>query len=62
MTRKRRLFYNDDGDTGLLSYRGSLRAEMVTDAVDVLLGTPVTTLVLCVSYSDLVTYPPGSRQ
>jgi len=51
------MFYNDDGDTCLLSYRGELRPEMVTDSVDVLLGTPVTTLALCVCYSDLVTYP-----
>jgi len=53
----KRLFYNDDGDTCLLSHRGPLRREMVTDTVNVLAGTPVTTLVLCVSYSDLVTYP-----
>ena len=57
MSERRRMFYNDDGDSCLLSYRGAMRPEMVTDSVDVLLGTPVTTLVLCVSYSDLVTYP-----
>lgn len=57
ITKARRVFYNDDGDSCLLSYRGPLRPEMVTDSVDVLIGTAVTTLALCVSYSDLVTYP-----
>ncbi len=56
-SRQKRMFYNDDGNTCLLTYRGALRQEMVTDAVDVLVGTPITTLVLCVCYSDLVTYP-----
>src|SRR5438105_4450482 len=50
--RKKRIFYNDDGDTGLQSYRDPLRPEMATDSVDILLGTGVTSLVLCVSYSD----------
>jgi len=65
---ERRLLYNDDGDTCLSEYRGAFTPAMVTDAVDVLLGTPVTTLVYCVSPSDLVNYPsavtemPGWRR
>ena len=61
MTRSKpsvqRMFYNDDGDTCCGNYRGSFRRQMVTDAVDVLLGTPVTTLVFCVAYGDLTNYP-----
>lgn len=54
---KRRMFYNDDGDTCLAQYRGPFRAQMVTDAVDVLLGTPVTSLVYCVIGGDYTVYP-----
>jgi len=57
VNKPRRVFYNDDGDGVLLSYKGTLRPEMATDSVDVLLGTPITTLVLCVSCSDTVTFP-----
>ena len=57
MGQPKRMFYNDDGDSCLGCYRGPIRPEMVTDAVDTLLGTPITTLVLCVASSDLVTYP-----
>ncbi len=57
MPERRRMFYNDDGDTCLAQYRGGVREEMATDAVDTLLGTPVTTLVYCVSYSDTGNYP-----
>ena len=65
---EQRLFYNDDGDTCLSEYRGAFTPAMVTDAVDVLLGTPVTTLVYCVSPADLVNFPsavtemPGWRR
>ncbi len=52
-----RMFYNDDGDTCLQEYRGPIRPNRVTDAVDVLLGTPVTTLVFCVNPSDCTNYP-----
>src|SRR5438093_4006940 len=54
---RRRFFYNDDGDSSLFCYQGPFRREQVTDAADVLAGTPVTTLVLCVCYSDTFTYP-----
>ena len=65
---RQRMFYNDDGDSCLGNYRGSFAPRMVTDAVDVLAGTPITTLVYCVMPSDLANYPseiaemPGWRR
>jgi len=57
MTRERRMFYNDDGDSSLLEFRGPFRPEMVTRLVDVLIGTPITTLCFCVAPSDCTSYP-----
>ena len=51
-----RVYYNDDGLTRFLAYPGSLRPEMLTDVVDVLIGTPVTSLVQCVSYGDVALF------
>jgi uncharacterized lipoprotein YddW (UPF0748 family) len=57
VSRPRPMFYNDDGDSCLLEFRGPFRPTMVTRLVDVLIGTPVTTLVFCVIPSDCTNYP-----
>ena len=54
---KRRMFYNDDGDTSLFESKGPFRLQMITDIVDVLVGTPITTLVFCTTPSDCTNYP-----
>jgi hypothetical protein len=54
---KRRIFLNDDDNGFMLSHRGPMRPEMVTDSIEAIVGTPVTTYVLCVSYSDVLIYP-----
>lgn len=55
--RGKRFFSNDDGNSAMMLYGGSFRPGMVTDSIDVLVGTPVTTYVLSVTYSDVLTYP-----
>jgi len=55
--KNKRMFYNDDWGTRFGAYRGSLRPEMVTDTVDILAGTPVTSLVFCVSYTWWCNFP-----
>jgi len=59
MASKRRMFYNDDSESSIAQYRGPFRRQMVTDAVDVLLGTPITSLVFCVVGGDYTIYPSG---
>src|ERR1051326_8750965 len=55
--KKHRMFYNDDGNTSMLEARGAFQMHTFTDAVDVLAGTPITTLVFCVVPSDCTNYP-----
>jgi hypothetical protein len=51
-----RFFFNDDGDRPFYKSQGPFVMQHLTDPVDVLAGTPVTTLVYHVG-SDLMFYP-----
>jgi len=51
-----RYFYNDDLDRPFIFYSAPFQMQHLHDVVDVLLGTPVTTLV-CNSGDDLPYYP-----
>jgi len=58
MRAVKRMFYNDDGHTTIVdAHTGPCRREIVTDSVDVLAGTPVTTLAFCVASGGLTNYP-----
>jgi hypothetical protein len=53
-----RYFYNDDGDRGVFLIKGPFHPRQLEYAVDVLVGTPVTTLVYCSHFgSDMAYYP-----
>lgn len=56
-TNRRRMYYNDDSGTRLACYEGAFTPRMVTDAVDAVVGTAVTDVVFCVSYSYWGNYP-----
>jgi len=57
MAEKHRMFYNDDGDSSMSQYRGPIRPQMITDAVDVLLGAPITTICYCADPGGCTNYP-----
>ena len=57
-TTKSRYFYNDDGDRGVFLLKGPFHRRQLNYPVDVLVGTPVTTLVYCANFgSDQAYYP-----
>ena len=55
---KPRFFYNDDGDRAVFLLKGPFHERQLQYAVDVLVGTGVTTLIYCANFgSDQAYYP-----
>ncbi|MFN0166252.1 MAG: hypothetical protein ACKV22_07455 [Bryobacteraceae bacterium] len=66
-SRRPRFFYNDDGDRPFYRYSAPFHIRHFLDQVDVLIGTPVTTLCYCVGdsqvyYPSKVASQPGWRK